>query len=115
MIKITPQNSNYENIDNLIMDPWKVISCPKDNEGCRVRFSDNEYSKGERDSVYYVRAIEEPSLRINAGNLRCDYDSDGNCKKVNICYGGYKTSREDNCTMMSEERAWSSPIFVNFQ
>ena len=115
VIKITPQNSNYENIDNLIMDPWKVINCPKDNEGCRVRFSDNEYSKSERDSVYYVRAIEEPSLRINGGNLRCDYDSDGNCKKVNICYGGYKTSREDNCTMMSEERAWSSPIFVNFQ
>ena len=43
------------------------------------------------------------------------FDEEGNCKKVNICYGNYKTSREDNCTMMSEERAWSSPIYINYQ
>ena len=115
VIKITPQNSNEEDINNLIMDPWKVLDCPKEGNGCRVRFSDKDYSKDKRDSVYYVRAIEEPSLRINAGNLRCDFDEQGNCKKVNICYGNYKTSREDNCTMMSEERAWSSPIYINYQ
>ena len=115
VIKITPQNSNNEDIDKLIMDPWKTIDCPKEGNGCRVRFSDEDYSSDKRDSVYYVRAIEEPSLRINAGNLRCDFDELGNCKKVNICYGSYKTSREDNCTMMSEERAWSSPIYVNYR
>ena len=115
VIKITPQNSSKEDIDKLIMDPWKTLDCPKDRIDCRVRFTDDDYSLDKRDSVYYVRAIEEPSLRINAGNLRCDFDELGNCKKVNICYGNYKTSREDNCTMLSEERAWSSPIYVNFQ
>ena len=115
VIKITPQNSDSEDIDKLIMDPWKIIDCPKEGNGCRVRFSDEDYSSDKRDSVYYVRAIEEPSLRINAGNLRCDFDEQGNCKKVNICYGNYKTSRDDNCTMMSEERAWSSPIYINYQ
>ena len=79
-----------------------------------MRFSDEQYSANGRDSVDYVRAIEEPSMRINAGNLRCDFDEFGNCNKVNLCYGNYKTSRNDNCTMMSEERAWSSPIYLNF-
>ena len=114
VIKITPQDSNDEDIDKLIKDPWKIISCPQKGEGCRVRFSDEQYSANGRDSVYYVRAIEEPSMRINAGNLRCDFDELGNCNKVNLCYGNYKTSRNDNCTMMSEERAWSSPIYLNF-
>ena len=77
VIKITPQNSNNEEIDKLIMDPWKTIDCPKEGNGCRVRFSDDDYSSDKRDSVYYVRAIEEPSLRINAGNLRCDFDEQG--------------------------------------
>ena len=114
IIKITPQNFNDEPVENLIKDVWKVHDCKNNSQGeCRFRFSDPDYSKDGRDSLYYVRAIEEPSLRINGGNLRCDYDENGNCKKVNICYGGYQTSRDDNCTMLSEERAWSSPIYVN--
>jgi hypothetical protein len=113
IIKITPQNYNNEPVEDLIKDVWKVHKCKVNSGECRFRFSDSEYSKNGRDSLYYVRAIEEPSLRINGGNLRCDYDENGNCKKVNICYGGFQTSREDNCTMLSEERAWSSPIYVN--
>lgn len=114
VIKITPQNYNDEPVENLIQDVWKVHKCKPNSQGeCRFRFSDPDYSKNGRDSLYYVRAIEEPSLRINGGNLRCDYDENGNCKKVNICYGGYQTDRNDNCTMLSEERAWSSPIYIN--
>jgi hypothetical protein len=61
-----------------------------------------------------VRAIEEPSPTINADNLRCERDAEGNCVKVNPCYGDdYKTPAEDDCTVASEERAWSSPIFVD--
>ena len=30
VIKITPQNSNEEDINNLIMDPWKVLDCPEE-------------------------------------------------------------------------------------
>ena len=113
IIKITPQNYNDEPVEDLIKDVWKVHECKANSGECRFRFTDLEYSKNGRDSLYYVRAIEEPSLRINGGNLRCDYDENGNCKKVNICYGGFQTNRDDNCTMLSEERAWSSPIYVN--
>lgn len=60
-----------------------------------------------------MRAIEEPSLRVNGDNLRCEYDDQGNCIKVNICHGSYLTDKKDDCVSLSEERAWSSPIYVN--
>ena len=60
-----------------------------------------------------MRAIEEPSLRVNGDNLRCEYDDQGNCIKVNICHGSYLTDKRDDCVTPSEERAWSSPIYVN--
>ena len=46
------------------MDPWKIIDCPKMDNGCRVRFSDEDFSSDKRDSVYYVRTIEEPKLEL---------------------------------------------------
>ena len=43
--------------------------------------------------------------------MRCDYDENGNCIKVNICHGSYLTDKRDDCVTSSEERAWSSPIW----
>ena len=113
VVKITPQNYNDEPVGPLIKDAWKVFECEPSQEGCKIRFTDKDFLKDERDSVYYVRAIEEPSLRVNGDNLRCEYDDEGNCVKVNICHGSYLTDKNDNCLAPSEERAWSSPIYVN--
>ena len=113
VVKITPQNYNDEPIGPLIKDAWKVFECEPSQEGCKIRFTDKDFLKDGRDSVYYVRAIEEPSLRVNGDNLRCEYDDEGNCVKVNICHGSYLTDKNDNCLAPSEERAWSSPIYVN--
>jgi hypothetical protein len=115
VVRILPQTVPGENVRNLIEDPWKVLPCPPDRDGCTVTFSDEEYSTLGRDAVYYVRAIEEPSLTVNADNLRCEYDDAGNCIKVNICYGGRQTPDDDDCLALSEERAWSSPIFVDWR
>ena len=48
------------------------------------------------------------------GQLRCERDSEGNCVKVNLCTKDYRTSRTDDCLAPVEERAWSSPIYVNY-
>tara|TARA_B100000678_G_scaffold167651_1_gene140034 strand:- start:6082 stop:8433 length:2352 start_codon:yes stop_codon:yes gene_type:complete len=115
VIKITPQITPNEDIINLIQDPWRSFDCPLDPNGCKISFQDDEYTSHKRDAVYYVRAIEEPSLAINADNLGCDYDENGNCIKVNMCYGDWKTDPSEDCLSMNEERAWSSPIFVDWK
>ena len=56
-----------------------------------------------------VRAVEAPSPAVNAGLLRCEKDAEGSCVKVKPCLG---VPDSDDCLAETEERAWSSPIFV---
>ena len=101
-----------EAVEKLIEDPWKVIPCNDTGNGCQATFSDPEFAGSKRMATYYVRAIQEPSKKINADNLRCTYDDAGNCVEVNMCYGDDRTARDDECLGEVEERAWSSPIYV---
>ena len=114
VVKITPQISEEEKINDLIIDSWKTFDCKPNQQGCEVEFTDEDFTTSSRDSIYYVRAIQEPSPVVNGGNLRCTYNDKGECIKVNICYGDSRTDKEDDCLSLSEERAWSSPIYVNF-
>ncbi len=115
IIRIRPQITADEKVEGLIDDPWLVHECPMNNEGCAFTFSDPEFAQSARMATYYARAIQEPTERINADNLRCSYDENGNCIKLNICYGDDRIDAEDGCTRPIEERAWSSPIFVEYQ
>jgi len=114
VVRIRPQVSPDEPVASLIEDPWRVHECEPSQTGCTVQFEDPEFAEAGRDAVYYVRAIEEPTPTINAENLRCTRDEEGRCVEVRPCYGDdYRTDPEDPCTEPSEERAWSSPIFVD--
>jgi hypothetical protein len=115
VVRIRPQNAPDESVAELIDDPWRVFECEPDPSGCAVAFSDPEFSSAGRDVLYYVRAIEEPSAAVNAGNLRCEYDEQGRCLKVDPCFGDYRTDYEEDCLAQTEERAWSSPIFVAYR
>ena len=96
----------------LIEDPWRILACPADPVGCAVEFSDPDFPAEDREVAYYVRAIQEPSLAINAGGLRCERDATGACVRVRPCYGDYRTPSDDDCLAPAEERAWSSPIWI---
>ena len=109
VVRIRPQSRPDEAVEGLVEDPWKVLSCEPDPTGCRQTFTDPEFMKGGRDALYYVRAIEAPSLAVNAGLLRCEKDAAGNCAKVRPCIG---VPDADDCLAETEERAWSSPIFL---
>ncbi|MEH6606589.1 MAG: DUF3604 domain-containing protein [Pseudomonadales bacterium] len=113
IVRIMPQQDAGEVIGDLIEDPWRVIPCADTGEGCSVEFSDDGWQDLGRTAAYYARAIQEPSPAINAGGLRCELDDEGNCIKVDPCYGDYRTDADDACLAPNEERAWSSPIFVD--
>jgi hypothetical protein len=114
VVRIRPQATPGEPLKTLIEDPWRVFPCEKRQEGCAVQFDDPEFAGASRDAVYYVRAIEEPSPAVNGNNLRCERDEHGNCLRVHPCYGDYRTDRNDDCLSVVEERAWSSPIYVDY-
>ncbi len=114
IIRIRPQIHKDENVKDLIEDIWLSHPCVPDPNGCSFEFTDQDFQTAKRDTVYYVRAIQEPSDTVNAENLRCKYDDKGNCIETNQCYGDYRTEYQDDCIGKAEERAWSSPIFVDY-
>jgi hypothetical protein len=115
VVRIRPQISAQENVDQLVEDPWLTLPCPAGDQGCKVSFTDPDYSDGERDTVYYVRAIEEASPTVNGDQLRCEKDEFGQCLAVKPCSASEPTQFGDDCLATVEERAWSSPIFVDFE
>ncbi len=110
IIRIRPQRAPDEAIVGLVEDPWKVIDCAEDAGGCVATFVDDDYMVDGRDTLYYARAIEAPSLAVAADPLGCRRDASGRCVQVDPCFG---RPESDECLAETEERAWSSPIFVN--
>jgi hypothetical protein len=112
VIRIQPQNRPDEPVASLIRDPWRSFRCDPNPAGCAITFEDPDFAEQGRDTLYYVRALEEPAPGVNADNLRCQYDEKGECVEVNLCGG--PDARDDDCLAEHEPRAWSSPIFVDF-
>jgi hypothetical protein len=111
VVRIRPQVQPDESIAGLVEDPWKVLPCQADPEGCVVTFTDEEFGAGSRDALYYVRAVEEPSLAVAADPLGCEKDELGRCTAVRACAA---LPPDEDCLAPTEERAWSSPIFVEW-
>ena len=84
-----------------------------DGSGCVVGFDDPQLSDDRNESVYYARAIQAPSLAVNGDPLRCERDALGSCIRARPC-GMLADGTPDDCLAPIEERAWSSPIFVDF-
>ena len=103
IIRILPQNHPGEPLAELIQDPWRVFECAPDEAGCLVEFEDPEFA---RDSVYYARALEAPSLAIHGSNpLGCRYDESGRCLEVEPC--GVRVPASEDCLSETQQRAWS--------
>ena len=115
VVRIRPQIRKGEPLEPLIEDPWKTFHCRPDRAGCQATFDDPDFATIGRDTVYYARAIEEKSQAVNAANLRCTYDTEGNCVSMNPCWGDWRTPDSDACLGETEERAWSSPLYVDWQ
>jgi len=114
VVRIRPQRLPNEAIAPLIDDDFKRLDCPAGATSCTVEFKDDSFVASRRTAIYYVRAIQEPTQAGNAGDLRCERDQTGSCKRAAPCYGDYRTPLQEDCLSPTEQRAWSSPIFVHF-
>jgi hypothetical protein len=90
------------------------FECPPDEALCEIEFEDEEFVAAGRETLYYVRAIQEAQPTINGDNYRCDYNAEGECVKINFC-NGYSAAPGENCLASAETRAWSSPIFIDYR
>lgn len=111
VVRIRAQRDEHEEIAARIEDPWRVLPCEGDSQGCEVVFSDPEFPLAETDTSYYVRAIEVPSPVMDADPLGCARDEKGACISLDPCFD---RPDSDDCRSESEQRAWSSPIFVDY-
>ncbi len=109
VVKITPRVSPDEALAERIEDPFTVLDCEPDPEGCVRTFDDPAWDP-TRPAIYYVRAIQEPTPQLNGDNLACERDAAGVCVEVNPCVAGYLA--DGDCLTYDEERAWSSPIYL---
>jgi uncharacterized protein DUF3604 len=112
IVRIRPQNRPGEPVGQLIEDPWRRLPCPSAGDSCTVEFDDPDFLAADRETIYYARAVQEPTPAVNAGGLRCRYDESGRCVEVRPCWGDYRTPADDDCLTPNAERAWSSPIYV---
>jgi hypothetical protein len=110
VVRIRPQQVPGEAVDDLISDPWRTFECAPSQAGCEVEFADDEFAVRARDAVYYVRAIEEPTPAVNGKGLGCTRDAKGDCSAIDATPSGPDDDRLSDV----EERAWSSPIFVDY-
>jgi hypothetical protein len=109
VIRIRPQRSADEEPGVLIEDPWLSFPCEPDPAGCVAHFEDPEFVASGRDALYYARALEEPSQAINGAPLSTRFDDEGRPISIDPCI-----EWTDGCLAPVQERAWSSPIFVDF-
>ena len=112
VIRILPQETPGEKVADLIQDPWQTFACSGDEAGCKVEFTDPDPARSTREAIYYVRAVEKAVPTINGGGMRCEYNDKHECIAVKPCFGDLRTDPSDDCKAPAEQRAWSSPIFV---
>lgn len=113
IIRIRPQTAPGQDLAERIDDPFLVHNCPAESEICDYSFTDESFAAGGEDALYYARAIQEPRPTINADPTRCEYDANGNCIKADVCVGGFQT-KDGDCLTPDTVRAWSSPIYLNY-
>lgn len=113
IIRIRPQQFANEPVNELIEDPWRSFDCPPNNEGCVVEFDDPEYSNNGRDTLYYARALQQATEMVNGEPFACEeQDTNGDCIRYRRC--DFVNYPDDQCLGKNRERAWSSPLFINF-
>ncbi len=109
IVRIRPQLISGE--EPLVEDPWLRHECPEDPAGCVLRFEDPDYRDSGRDALYYARALEAPAPALNGTPLQTKFDAEGRAMSTDLCTQADVDA--GGCFGEVQERAWSSPIFID--
>ena len=96
IVRIRTQRNAADALAPLIEDPWRVAAGDDGREVCEMVIEDDASVEDAVDTVYYARAVEAPSGAVNGAHAPCPPE------------------RQPDCLAPVEERALSSPIFVDF-
>ncbi len=108
VVRIRPAIRPGEDVASRIDDPWRSFACPPDPAGCTATFVDDEFPRQARDTVYYARVFEAATPTVNGNPLACTVDDEGRCIATRPCRRG------EPCLDAYAQRAWSSPIYVDW-
>jgi hypothetical protein len=108
IVRIRPQTRPDEDPAQLIDDPWQRFDCTEDPSGCVATFTDPDFPRLGRDTVYYARVFEAPTPAVNGLQPPCTSEQEGECVRVELC------ADTGACLSDYAHRAWSSPIYVDY-
>ncbi|MFK7977447.1 MAG: DUF3604 domain-containing protein [Halioglobus sp.] len=109
--EIAGQIAGQEETADLIKDPWRVAYCEKAATQCEAEFVDTAFVREGREAAYYARVIQTATPTIQGDPLQCELDEEGRCTKTQLCLN---EGQDNDCLSMAEQRAWSSPIYVEY-